>query len=153
MAWSRFRDISDEAIVIGLPPRSLRWRMQDHLDPLLTAVEEANFRVRRGVLAFRGPKNHEGLFLTDQSAADDFRGKPVIIIDNLWKTGHTAMSVAHKLARNVAAGAHFCVMSRWIADNTQAIALAKEYRTAVCGSLEGLYSWYRDVYCAPSASE
>jgi len=151
MAWSRFRQMSDEAVVIGVPPRrSFQWGMQDHLEPLLSAVEEVNFQVLRGVLAFSGSKNDESLIFRDEHTVYLFRGKPVIIIDNLWKTGRTAMAVALKLLENGATGAHFCMMSRWIEGDAQAITLAKEYRAAACENPASLYQWYRDVYCDPS---
>jgi hypothetical protein len=138
--------------VIGVPPRrSFQRGMQDHLDDLLTAVEQANFEVVRDVLEFSGPKNYEALRFTDDGKIRVFRDKPVVVVDNLCNTGRTAISVARKLIENGATEANFCIMSRWIEGDTHANRIAKDYRETICAEVNGLYEWYRGTYCEPSS--
>src|SRR5687767_2295804 len=48
MAHKKYRHLADLAFVIGAPPRrSIAWGQGGHLDELLSAVEQANFRVLR----------------------------------------------------------------------------------------------------------
>jgi len=144
----------DQAYVIGVPPRqSYQWGMQDHLDDLLCALEQVNFQVLRRVLGFDGPRNKERLAVVDGDAMRLLRNRSVIIVDNTWNSGQTALGAASKLLESGVAEVHFCIMSRWISGDSRAIAVAEAYRAQACPDLSNLLLWYRDTYCAPAVDQ
>ncbi|MCX6599646.1 MAG: phosphoribosyltransferase family protein [Acidobacteria bacterium] len=139
MARFTFGALSDDAIVIGAPPRTTKkWGKDDHLDDLLCAVEQENLTVLRKVLAYEGDE----IRVADTHAIQEMRGKPVIIVDNTVVTGETVGSIAGLLRSQGASEVHLCIMSRYIDGMPDAIEAAQVYRREIPVRIENLDEWY-----------
>jgi predicted amidophosphoribosyltransferase len=143
MAQAHLAHLSDSAVVIGVPPQTTKeWRRDDHLDDLLCAIEQVNFRVSRNVLAYE----NERLVVADAPAAGAIRNKPVIVVDNAMNTRHTASNVADKLAELGASEVHLCIMTRLINDLPEVIQSVREFRTNICPDPTLIEQWYRSAF-------
>ncbi|MBI3473726.1 MAG: hypothetical protein HY013_20415, partial [Candidatus Solibacter usitatus] len=144
LAYKAFSSVQDEAVVIGVPPRTtFQWGMQDHLNDLLLALEQTNFQILRRVLAFdQAATASFDLVVEDSENAQHLRGVPVILVDNLWNSGRTAVAVGRKLFELGAREVHLCIMGRWIEGYPEAIRAAIDYRHLVCPDPRYVHRWY-----------
>jgi hypothetical protein len=147
MAHGRYRHLSDAACVIGAPPRRTKqWGLHDHLNDLLLAVEQVNFQVVRDVFAYEDDR----IVIADAGAAQALRGRPIILVDNLMKSGSATRRVAAKLREIGAGELHLCMMARWIEGCQGAVNAAEEYRSTICRDPQEIDEWYRSVFCDAS---
>lgn len=150
IAHGAFFKILRKAYVVGVPPRTtFQWGREDHLDDLLSGLEhQLNLRVLRQVLAFsentRKPRTAADIKVKNDEAAQLIRGERVILVDNLWNSGQTALSVAAKIIELGAAEVHLCIMGRWLEGWPQAIKAASDYRQSVCPNPLYIHQWYHE---------
>jgi pyrimidine operon attenuation protein/uracil phosphoribosyltransferase len=131
MAYKQMANLTDASVVVGAPPRTtIKWGVQDHLDELLCAIEQVNFRVLRNVFAYKDDE----ILLADTTAAATIRDRPMIIVDNLLNTRRTVSKFATKLAEVGAAEIHLCILARWIDGSPEAIQVARDFRASICSN-------------------